>query len=152
MRGHKTRVKGVSLVELILSIAVLSFLSIYVIQMFIISHRLNQEAEVLDQSVLIATQIFEQVEAAQTFEFFLETDLVAQAVTRSNKDKTEIRIFYDESWQRVDQSDDYLYYVLLTHERVPALGYQTDYYHVSVNQRDQSDGEFIYELEMQKYD
>ena len=69
MRGHKTRVKGVSLVELILSIAVLSFLSIYVIQMFIISHRLNQEAEVLDQSVLIATQIFEQVEAAQTFEF-----------------------------------------------------------------------------------
>lgn len=152
MRGHKTRMKGVSLVELILSIAVLSFLSIYVIQMFIISHRLNEEAEVLDQSVLVATQFFEQIEAARTFEYFLQTPLVAHAVTVSNNDKTELSFYYDASWESVGQADFYLYHVILTHERVPALDYQTDYYHVTVNQMDQSNGELIYELTMQKYD
>ena len=151
MKGRKARKKGVSLVELILSIAVLSLLSIYVIQMFIISHRLNQEAEALDQSVVLAARIFEQIEAAQNFEDFLETPLLTQAVTVVNNTITEVNLFYDESWQGVMQTDGYHYSVFLTHERVPTLDYQIDYYKLTVNQMDQSNGEQIYELEMQKY-
>ena len=58
----KHKKKGVSLVELILSIAVLSILSVYVIQMFLLSQRLNAQAEALDQSVLLSENIFETVD------------------------------------------------------------------------------------------
>lgn len=152
MRVHKFRKKGVSLVELILSIAVLSLLSIYVIKMFIISDQLNQEAEALDQSVVLASQIFEQVEASKTFEAFLKTPLLDQAVVVEKDEITEMHLYFDDMWQKVDENGSYLYQVLLTRERVPALAYQIDYYYLTVNAYENLKWEPIYELEMQKYD
>lgn len=152
MYGVMIRKKGVSLVELILSIAVLSFLSLYVIQMFIISNRLNKEAEVLDQSVILATQIFERIESSEGFKAFMQSPYASEGVVHSLDGKTEVDFYYDDTWQGVGANDAYRYRASLSHERVPALTYQMDYYKVIILELDQLSWEQIYELEMRKYD
>lgn len=53
--------KGFSLVEIILSVAVLSIISVFVIRLFVLSHDLNLRAQTLDQSVALAESTIQKM-------------------------------------------------------------------------------------------
>ena len=147
----KHKKKGVSLVELILSIAVLSILSVYVIQMFITSKTLNQKAEDLDYSVLISQTIFETVENDKTLEAVYNSPLFKFAVSSPSEDKSLTVIYFDENWKPIPKGENQVYSLTFTAEKIQALDYGLVDYRIIVQKDENLELEQIYEIEMQKY-
>lgn len=58
--------KGFTLIEVIISVAALSILSIYLVQLFIKADNLNKRAYELDQSVVLTQNVLELIEQADT--------------------------------------------------------------------------------------
>lgn len=147
----KKRTKGLSLVEIILSIAVLSILSVYVIQMFITSSNLNHKAEAIDQSVLISESIFESIELDPTL-INLHQSAVFKYVKESFVDDVAVsELYFDMDWQPVKAIQENGYILYLKEVRVQALEYEKVDYQITVLKLDQSETEMLYEIGMQKY-
>lgn len=147
----KHKRKGVSLVELILSIAVLSILSVYVIQMFITSKTLNQKAEDLDYSVLISQTIFETVEKDKTLDAVYNSPLFKFAVSSNTDDKSLSVIYFDENWKPIPKGDNQVYTLTFSAEKIQALDYSMFDYKIIVQRDENLELEQIYEIGMQKY-
>lgn len=148
--SFKCKKKGVSLVELILSIAVLSILSVYVIQMFILSQKLNNQAEALDQSVLISENIFETIENDRSLESVYNLPLFKFAETIESGDVKTRKLFLDENWNPVQSSDAYIYTLSFSAEEIQALEYSVVDYNILIQKEENSKVEQIYEIEMEK--
>lgn len=146
----KNKKKGISLVELILSIAVLSILSIYVIQMFLLSQKLNGQAEALDQSVLLSESIFETIELDRSLESVFNTPLFKFAEFMESGDVVSRKLYLDENWNPVQPNDAYLYTLLFRAEEIQALEYSVVDYKVMIQKEENSEVELIYEIEMEK--
>lgn len=58
--------KGFTLIEVIISVAALSILSIYLVQLFIKADNLNKRAYELDQSVVLTQNVLELIAQADT--------------------------------------------------------------------------------------
>lgn len=138
------RKKGFSLVEILLSIAVFSILSVFVLQMFSTAQKLNVAARELDQSVLVAESIFERIQAAQSFE-----SLGGQV------DGSVMKLHYDEAWKNISVSEMIPpYKVIVQKQDVQAFNHVVTSYQLQVIKTDPSDqvGESVlYELEMEIY-
>lgn len=147
----KLRKKGVSLVELILSIAVLSILSVYVIQMFITSKTLNRKAEELDYSVLISQSIFETIEKDITLDTLFNDPLFKFATRDDKDDITQAVVYFDENWLPLSSNDAGVYTLKFDAQRIQALDYSMVEYKISVLKDENLEVEPIYEIEMQKY-
>lgn len=145
---HKN--KGVSLVELILSIAVLSILSVYVIQMFLLSQKLNGQAMALDQSVLLSETIFETVEMDRTLESVFNAPLFKFAESIESVGVVSRKLYLDENWNPVPSNQAYLYTLSFTAEEIQALEYSVVDYKVMIQKEENSEVEQIYEIEMEK--
>jgi len=146
----KHKKKGVSLVELILSIAVLSILSVYVIQMFLLSQKLNGQAAALDQSVLLSETIFETVEMDRTLESVFNAPLFKFAESIESGDIIHRKLYLDEAWHPVQSNQAYLYTLSFTAEEIQALEYSVVDYTVLIQKEENSEVELIYEIEMEK--
>ena len=138
------RKKGFSLVEILLSIAVFSILSVFVLQMFSTAQNLNRAARELDQSVLLAESIFERIQAAQSFE-----SLGGQV------NDSVMKLHYDEDWKNIAVSEmTPPYKVIVQKQDVQAFNHVVTSYQLQVIKTDPSDqvGESVlYELEMEIY-
>ena len=150
----KMRKKGISLVEIILSIAVLSILSVYVIQMFITSNTLNEKAEALDQSVLMSQTIFEAIDSEDSLDsldalhqlpMFKFAKRYDQEGTRSSE------IYFDRDWKTVETLDMALYVLRLDATAIQALEYLKADYQITVLKEENFETETLYEIGMQKY-
>jgi len=146
----KHKKKGVSLVELILSIAVLSILSVYVIQMFLLSQKLNAEAKALDQSVLLSENIFERVETDKSLENVYKMPLFKFAEKIESGDVLHHKLYLDEKWQPVQKTNAYLYTVSFIAEEIQALEYSIVDYSILIQKEENLEVEQIYEIEMEK--
>jgi len=146
----KKRAKGISLVELILSIAVLSFLSVYVIQMFITSKTLNQKAYDLDRSVAISETIFELVKSDKTLMALRSSSGFKHATFIDAEDGTTAIAYFDDKWKPVKSVDESVYSVMFSAEEIPSLNYERVDYKVVVEKNDR-EVEHIYEIDMQRY-
>ncbi len=145
------RHKGVSLVELILSIAVLSFLSVYVIQMFITSKDLNTKAKVLDQSVLTSESIFEAVDADQTLENLKNLKIFKHSSFQNNEGVITSKVYLDDAFIAIDSPSEATYVLNFETVKTQGLEYEVVNYKIVINHQDQLELEPIYEIEMQKY-
>lgn len=145
------RNKGVSLVELILSIAVLSILSVYVIQMFITSNDLNSKAKVLDQSVLVSESIFEVVESDRTLGNLRNMHLFKHALFDVSEEVVQSIVYLDDAFITIDSQDDAFYILDFKAFKTQALEYEVVNYRIEIHQNDPLELEPIYEIEMQKY-
>ncbi len=146
----KHKKKGVSLVELILSIAVLSILSVYVIQMFLLSQKLNGQAEALDQSVRLSENIFETVEKDKSLESVFNAPLFKFAETIKLGDGVNLKVYLDENWNPVQPNTVYFYTLSFTAEEIQALDYSVVDYRIMIQKEENSKVEQIYEIEMEK--
>lgn len=140
--------KGVSLVEIILSIAILSLLSVYIIQMFILSKKLNSEAEDLDKSVYLSESIFEMIEREEPF----NPEVMFQHVrVQESAMGSEIEVFFDSDWNVTDTAQDKGYVLTLSISEIQALSYTKFDYFIEVDKIENREMERIYEIGMQKY-
>ena len=156
MQMLKTKkTKGVSLVELILSIAVLSILCVYVVQMFLTSQKLNREAEILDRSVIVSESIFELIEKDSTLSVLFNSTLFKFATKKENQGDFESIIYLDEEWRPVGEIAESSFVLSLAADEIPALEYTKKEYTIKIEQFTGSnlvhDLEKIYEIQMYEY-
>jgi len=147
----KHKKKGVSLVELILSIAVLSVLSVYVIQMFITSQTLNRKAEELDYSVLISQSIFEIVEKDKSLDTLFNSPLFKFAQRNENGETLQTILYFDKNWTPLSTDEKKVFTLTFDAQKIQALDYLVVEYKISVQRDENLEVEQIYEIEMQKY-
>lgn len=147
----KKQHKGVSLVELILSIAVLSFLSVYVIQMFMTSNELNKKAKALDQSVLTSENIFEEVEADRTLENLKNLQLFKFSSFQNGDNVTTAKVYLNDFFVAIASLDDATYILDFEAVKTQALDYEVVNYRIAIHHKVKLELESIYEIEMQKY-
>lgn len=137
------RKKGFSLIEILLSIAVFSILSVFVLQMFSTANTLNEIARELDQSVLVAESIFERIQADHLANFEEESDT------------SMMTVHYDEDWKRIAATElRPVYKVVVDRQEIPTTDHVVSSYQLKVIKTDPSDqvGELVlYELEMEIY-
>jgi len=143
--------QGISLVEIILSIAVLALLSTYVVQMFMTSQRLNEKANALDESVYISESIFEAIDLDSDLDHLKNLKVMKHAVFTSENDYKVIKIYFDKDFMSVDADGDYRYILELKSIDTQALAYSKSTYELQVVDTESKESEPIYEIEMEKY-
>ena len=145
------KANGLSLVEIILSIAVLSILSVYVIQMFITSSNLNRKAEALDQSVLVSESIFESIEMDPTLTELYQSKMFKYVKEEVLDDAEVSELYFDNDWQPTKTIQENGFILYLKKIRIQALEYVKVNYQITVIKTDESETEMLYEIGMQKY-
>lgn len=146
------KAKGVSLVEMILSIAVLSILCIYVIQMFIKSDDLNTKAKDLDQSIIISESVFEMIQEDRSLTSVFNSTLFKFAEISKNKSDVECRVLLDENWKPVNDENLTAYVLLLMADDLETKPYKSVKYTVTIERLlENSEMEIIYEIQMDDY-
>ena len=148
----KRRHKGVSLVELILSIAIMAFVGVYVIQMFLLSQRLNRQAKDLDYGVLMSTQLFELVEKDSSLTALKNAQIMKYAKTTSEDDGIKMHVYFDDEWGLVSNPLLPGYVLSFETQKVQTLTNLSLFYKVTIERHEDDEVEQIYEIEMQKYD
>lgn len=148
----KRRQKGVSLVELILSIAILAFVGVYVIQMFLLSQQLNRQAKDLDQGVLISTQLFELVEQDQSLASLKNAQIMKFAKTTSVDDGVKMDVYFDDEWGVIPDPLSTGYVLAFETQKVQTLTNISNFYKVTIERHEDDEVEQVYEIEMQKYE
>lgn len=148
----KRRQKGVSLVELILSLAILAFVGVYVIQMFLLSQQLNRQAKDLDQGVLISTQLFELVEQDQSLASLKNAQIMKFAKTTSVDDGVKMDVYFDDEWGVIPDPLSTGYVLAFETQKVQTLTNISNFYKVTIERHEDDEVEQVYEIEMQKYE
>ncbi|MDR3239371.1 MAG: prepilin-type N-terminal cleavage/methylation domain-containing protein [Clostridiales bacterium] len=98
--------KGFSLLEVIISIATIAVISGFILQMFIVSARLNQRARDLDMGASLAVNAVETVKKASRLQDIEADSFFEGALTRMpRKEALEIVGCYDARWQRLPLSE-----------------------------------------------
>ena len=148
----KRRQNGVSLVELILSIAILAFIGVYVIQMFLLSQQLNRQAKDLDKGVLIGTQLFELVEQDQSLTSLRNAQIMKFAKTTSEGDGVKMDVYFDDEWGVIPDPLSTGYVLAFEALKVQTLTNVSNFYKVTIERHEDDKVEQVYEIEMQKYE
>lgn len=143
--------KGISLVEIILSIAVLGLLSTYVVQMFMTSQSLNEKANALDESVYISESIFEAIDLDSDLDHLKNLKVMKYALFTSENDYKVVKIYFDKDFVAVGADENYRYILQLKSIDTQALSYSKSTYELQVVDTESKESEPIYEIEMEKY-
>lgn len=138
---------GFSLVEIILSVAVLSVLSIFILEMFATARTLNDHANALDSSVLISETLFERIQASGGLEAALTAGAYTDYTLEKESNQTVATLYYDETWQATAVSEVSGFEVRVIEQIIPTQTEPVRYYRVEV----QSPPDIIYEMEMRSY-
>lgn len=88
--------KGFTLIEVILSIAILSIVSVVVLRLFVTSHELNEQSRAIDLASNTASNVLESIKGYRDFDTFIsEFDWLDGDTTHLNG-----TIVYDESFKQ----------------------------------------------------
>lgn len=149
------RKKGFSLIEILLSIAVFSILSVFVLQMFSTAMSLNENARELDRSVLVAESIFERIQAVDSFESLEGQRGFEHANLSEESEVSVMRLHYDEDWKTIAFTEMTPVYKVIVHKQdVQAFDHVVASYQLQVIKTDPLDRieeSVLYELEMEIY-
>lgn len=137
------RKKAFSVVEIIMSVALLSIFSVVFINLFVAADRLNNRAEILDMSVITATGIMERVKTTEQLTELLNYDDLSQGFIESEEGSLSMYLGYDKKWNGVDfKSNNAKYQLVLTETQVESsVNYVLSIYNGELS---------IYELEVVK--
>jgi prepilin-type N-terminal cleavage/methylation domain-containing protein len=96
MAMNKTKHQGFTLVEVIFSIALLSIVSVVILNLYIASGQLNNKAQTQNMASLMASNIIEDIKSMPS-------------IPPKSKE-----LFYNEYWELVDDSQNAEYRLYLT--------------------------------------
>ncbi len=90
--------KGFTLIEVIISIAALSLISVFILQMFIISSRLSRDADDIDNAALAAQSVCEMLRLPDTAAVVATDVNYSKAVLEKKDTGTSLVMYYDAAW------------------------------------------------------
>ncbi len=91
--------------EIILSVGLLSLVSVYVLQIYVTSHRLNQQAVDVDESVQLANSLIQVIDQAPSEKALAEHPLLQQAVLSHGQETLQLVQHYDDTWTPNDGTE-----------------------------------------------
>lgn len=100
--------KGFSIAEVIISIATLAFVSGFILQMFIVSEKVNKKALDLDIATNVATTSIELFLKENAFEDYIALDFFENSVVEKKENEVMVNKFYDKNWKTVKTTKEEL--------------------------------------------
>jgi len=99
MKKFVAREQGFTLIEIIISIALLSVVSVIVLRLFVLSYTINEDAKISDGA---NTLIVNQLETMKTYDH-LDTFLSAYNWLDVTPNKIQGQLFYDDTFSPIDK-------------------------------------------------
>ncbi len=96
---------GFTLMEAVISIAVLAIISGFILQMFIVSNNVNNKAGDIDSGNSMIFTAVELFKKNQSMEEFLKEDFFSGSTVINNNYNTTIYKCYDKSYNQIPDSD-----------------------------------------------
>lgn len=94
------RQEGFTLVEVIISIAVLGLISAVVLRLFVLANEVSKQSRIEDVASIYATNAIEVIKQSQDLDAIKKHNFFAKAtVEKDEKDQLKGIIEYDENWQ-----------------------------------------------------
>jgi competence protein ComGC len=110
------RKNAFSIIEIILSVVLLSIFSVVFINLFVTADRLNKRAEELDMGVVTSTNIVERIRVSHDIEDLAIYEDLKLAYFESASKHKNMFLGYDENWAGLDYNSDQAVYQLIVTE------------------------------------
>ena len=110
--------KGFTLIEIIISIAVLSIISAIFLELFIKADAVQKQGECIDNQVFLISNLMEMLMAEKDFAGFIEQS--EPAAERMANGKRELDFYYNKELQPVDKEES-VYYLWVVIEQKKML-------------------------------
>lgn len=119
MIKHK---QGFSLIEIIIALGMLAFISVYALQVLVTAHGLNEKAEDLDQSVYQTNHLIQLFDATASKEAFLNHEDLIKAEHHKTHHQDILTLYYNDEWQGISalEAQEAAYEMTLVMEKLPA--------------------------------
>jgi len=114
----KSNQEGFTLVEVIISIAVLSIVSVFILQMFVTSTQLNDNARDVDKVNMWTSTLMETFHLQDDPLLFGENGVFTYAATEPTEDGLIITCYFDTDWNPVESGEarDFTLKATVAHE------------------------------------
>lgn len=93
LKNIKNQTHGFTLIEVILSIAILSIVSVVVLRLFLVSHELNESSRMTDLASNTSINVIETIKGYQS----VDTYIASNQWIKGSNDYYEGSILYDET-------------------------------------------------------
>ncbi|MDF1617789.1 prepilin-type N-terminal cleavage/methylation domain-containing protein [Petrocella sp. FN5] len=124
MKTCLSQEKGFTLIEIIISIALLSIVSVIVLRLFVLSYTINEEAKISDEA---NTLIVNQLESLKTYDN-LGTYLKSHAWLVETPKHIQGQSYYDVDFRPIDTPDSYtLHWSMVNDKTISNLYHVTAY-------------------------
>lgn len=100
----QARQKGFTLIEAVLSLAVLALTSVFILQFFVSADRLNDRASALDQANVLCITALEHFKGAGSVQGMQQADPYRHAQQTRSGAETMLTLFYDADFVPCDAS------------------------------------------------
>lgn len=114
----RRRSQGFTLVEVIISIAVLSIVSVFILQMFVTSAQLNANARDIDKVNMWTSTLMESFHIQRDPMAFDKDDVFSYVASALEEEQLVITCYFDGDWMPVQQDDErtFMLRAVVTHE------------------------------------
>jgi prepilin-type N-terminal cleavage/methylation domain-containing protein len=103
MKKLLSREQGFTLIEIIISIALLSIVSVIVLRLFVLSYTINEHAKISDEA---NTLVINQLETMKTYDH-LEVFLTEYSWLDGTPNEYQGQLFYDFEFKPIDNEGNY---------------------------------------------
>lgn len=110
--------KGFTLIEIIISIAVLSIISAIFLELFIKADSVQKQGKNIDDKVFLVSNLLEMLTAEKDIDSFIQQS--APAAERAENSRRELDFYYDKALKAVPQEES-VYYLCLVLEKKETL-------------------------------
>ncbi len=142
MKKFVGREQGFTLIEIIISIALLSVVSVIVLKLFVLSYTINEDAKISDGA---NTLIVNQLETMKTYDH-LDTFLSAYNWLDVTPNKIQGQLFYDDTFSLIDKESRFtLHWSMVKNTSISGL------YHISTHMIDTATNETLTAYTTQHY-
>ncbi|VDN46387.1 conserved protein of unknown function [Petrocella atlantisensis] len=142
MKKFVGREQGFTLIEIIISIALLSVVSVIVLRLFVLSYTINEDAKISDGA---NTLIVNQLETMKTYNH-LDTFLNAYNWLDVTPNKIQGQLFYDDTFSPIDKESRFtLHWSMVKNASISGL------YHISTHIIDTTTNETLTAYTTQHY-
>ena len=115
--------QGFSVLEAIISIAVLAMISGFVLQMYIVSSRVNQRAQDMDSANAVAVSAVESLKAQPSLDNFAEWPVLSGSIMQTGGEGLFSAVkYFDDEWKQVSADDSAAFVLRLS---VPSVAEST---------------------------
>ena len=133
---------GFTLIEIIISIALLSIVSVIVLRLFLLSYTINEEAKIFDEA---NTQVVNQLETMKAYDQ-LDAFLSANTWLIETPKEIQGQLFYDHAFKPTDVEGNYiLYWSMVKDASITGL------YHISTHMMDTTTHEILTDYTTKHY-